>query len=287
MTPNLSRFDTIYTLGPEGTFSYQAAHAVGGDRIKRIEYTTTIPQIADEVQKSESVIGVMPIENSISGTVAQAQDCLVDAEVVIINELLIDVRYSLLSHVPIAEIAHYFCHSVAFNQNMVFASKQMPNAEVVFAKSNIHAGEMFLDRPTEPVAAIVPYPVARTNPLYRKKIVADDTQDYRENLTRFIVLQKKPADYSPDFTRKKTALYVAFTEDRHSLLFELLCEFHVYKINLCRLESRPHKEIAWSYSFFIDFHNNHRVGTCLSALQKLNIEYKLFGSYDIISNEIS
>ena len=227
----------------------------------------------------------MPIENSTSGTVGQAQDSLVESNVIIVNELLIDVRYSILSHVPLNEVTQYFCHPMAYNQNMVFASKHIPQAEVVFSKSNIHSGELFLEQSNEPVAAIIPYPAAHIGNEYHDKILADDTQDYRENITRFVVLQKRPKEYQPDFTRGKTALYVMFDEDRHSLLFELLREFHVFNINLCRLESRPQKNKPWHYCFFIDFYNNYRVETCLEALDKNKINYKLFGSYDIIPKE--
>ena len=284
MTLNLNQFDRICTLGPKGTFSYQAASSIGGDRIRKIEYATTLFQIVNAVRNSENVLGVMPIENSASGTVAQAQDCLVESGVVIINELLLNVRYSLLSHVPLEKIEQYFCHPSAFNQNMKYIER-MPKAEVVFSESNIHSGEMFLARSQEPVAAFVPYPAAHANLRYREKIVADDTQDYRQNITRFVVLQKKPENYSPDFTRKKTALYASFNEDRHSLLFELLREFHVYEINICRLESRPQKYKPWQYGFFIDFYNNHRVEACLKAFRQLAIQYELLGSYDIISSE--
>ena len=167
MISKQNRFDRICTLGPEGTFSYQAAYTIGGSYTKKIEYTTTVPQIVHEVQSDENVIGVMPIENSTSGIVGQAQDCLVESDVIIVNELLLDVRYSLLSHVPLDKITRFFCHSAAFNQNMRFTSKHMPKAEVVHSNSNIHSGEMFLERPNDPVAAIVPYLAAHANPLYK------------------------------------------------------------------------------------------------------------------------
>lgn len=278
-----SNFNRIITLGPKGTFSNQAASLVGGTEIEIIRYATTIPQIAREVVRDECALGVLPIENSTSGMVGQAQDSLVDSEVVIINELQIDIHFSLVSHVPLNQIRQYFCHSEAFNQTMVFTAENMPDAEVVFSNSNIHSGELFLEREDEPVAAIIPKVLASRNAAFSNKLLASNVQDYEQNITRFVVIRKTPVDYQPDYTRKKTSLFIEFKEDRHSLLFELLREFHVFGINLCRLESRPLKNTPWRYRFFIDLINNHRVASCMEELQKQDIGYKVFGSYDSIT----
>jgi chorismate mutase / prephenate dehydratase len=280
--PDFSGFRKIITLGPKGTFSNQAASLVGGSVIKEIKYTTTIPQIAAEVVKNETVLGVMPIENSTSGMVGQAQDSLVDNAVIIVNELEIEISFSLVSHVILDEVKQFFCHSEAFNQTMIFTARHMPEATVVFSNSNIHSSELFLERPNEPVAAIIPKSLALKNMAFQKKVVAEDVQDTRQNITRFVVLRRKPADYRPDFNRHKTSLMIEFREDRHSLLFELLREFHVFGINLCRLESRPIKNTPWHYRFFIDLINNHRVDACMEELLKQDIGFQVFGSYDRI-----
>lgn len=280
---DLSRFKRILTLGPKGTFSNQAASLVGGSEITTIQYTTTIPQIAVEVQNNPHVLGVMPIENAISGMVGQAQDALTESDVIIVNELLLDIRFSMVAHVPLPEVRQFFAHTEAFNQTMIFTAKFMPEASVVFANSNIHSGEMFLERPDQPVAAIIPKVLAETDERFRQKIAAENIQDYAQNMTRFVVILKRPPDYKPDFTKNKTSLCIEFREDRHSLLFELLREFHVFGINLCRLESRPMKNTPWNYRFFIDLINNHRVDACMEELRKQNIGFKFFGSFDSIN----
>lgn len=278
-----SAFNKIITLGPKGTFSNQAASLVGGDDIKNIQYTTTIPQIAREVVKNENALGVLPIENSTSGMVGQAQDSLVDSDVIIINELQIDIQFSLVSHVPLNEVRQFFCHSEAFNQTMNFTAEHMLEAKVIFSNSNIHSGELFLERDQEQVAAIIPKALVSKKSAFKEKLLASDVQDYAQNITRFVVIHKTPANYEPDFSKYKTSLVLEFKEDRHSLLFELLREFHVFGINLCRLESRPMKDNPWSYRFFIDLINNHRVKTCLQELQNLDIGFQIFGSFDRIS----
>ena len=272
----------IFTLGPKGTFSNQAASLVGGTKIKDIQYTVTIPQIAQAVVNADDALGVMPIENSISGAVGQAQDSLIDNDIIIINELQIEIRFSLVSHVPLNEVKIFFSHAEAFNQTMIFTTKYLPGANVVFSNSNIHSGEMFLERKHEPVAAIIPKPLADKNKSFNQLVAADNIQDYENNLTRFVVIDKKPDNYVVDYSMQKTSMCIELKEDRHSLLFELLREFHVYEINLCRLESRPSKNTPWRYMFFIDLINNHRVEKCMDELQRQNIGVRLFGSYDPI-----
>ncbi len=279
---DLTQFEKIYTLGPKGTFSNQAASLVGGSKIEDIHYTTTIPQIADVVEKNDRVLGVMPIENAIAGMVGQAQDALIQSRVIIVNELLLEIRFSLVSNVPLGEVRQFFSHTEAFNQTMIFTAQQMPGASVVFSNSNIHSGELFLEREDEPVAAIIPKILADTSKKFRGKTAAKNIQDYEQNMTRFVVIIKKPDNYKPDFTKKKTSICIEFKEDRHSLLFELLREFHVFGINLCRLESRPMKNTPWNYRFFIDLINNHRVESCLEELTKQDIGFKMFGSFDPI-----
>lgn len=282
LIPGSPEIECIYTLGPKGTFSNQAANLAGGKEIDKIEYTTTIPQIVSEVENNLNVLGVVPIENSTSGIVGQAQDSISDSRVVIINELSIDIRFSLVSHVPLEKVEQFFCHSEAFNQTMIFTAKHMPRAKVVFSNSNIHSSEIFLDRPDEPVAAIIPKPIADKKEIFKQKTIASGVQDYQQNVTRFVVIQKRPDDYQPDFIKNKTSMCIELKEDKHSLLFELLREFHVFNINLCRLESRPIKNALWRYRFFIDLINNHRVETCLRQLKSQDIEFKIFGSYSPI-----
>ncbi|PCI29302.1 MAG: hypothetical protein COB67_04375 [SAR324 cluster bacterium] len=273
----------VITLGPKGTFSNSAASLVAGDKISNIEYTTTLPEITQAVQDDATALGVIPIENSTSGIVGPAQDSLTELDVVITNELRLKVHYSLISNVPLAEVKQYYSHAVAFNQTGLFTSSNLKHADVIFSNSNIHSGEMFLEKPEEAVAAIIPQPAAHSREEYRDIILADDIQDYQQNITRFVVIQKKPANYFPDFTQEKTSVFIETDEDRHSILFEILREFHVYGINICRLESRPSRRTPWSYGFFIDFYNNHRSATCLKDIQNLGISCEILGTYNFVS----
>jgi len=272
----------IYTLGPKGTFSNQAASMVKGPKCEEIRYCTTLQQITKAVEADADSLGVLPIENSTSGIVALAQDSLIQHDVVAIGELFIDVHYALIGKVPPDQVSHYYCHAVAFNQCQNFETDALVHAEVIYSNSNVHSADLFLEHQDQPVAAIVPLQRAQEVAELRPFILAENIQDIPNNRTRFLVIEKAPEAYEPDFTKEKTSIYVKLHEDRHSLLFELLREFHVFNINLCRLESRPVTEKNWKYGFFIDFFNNHRTGMCLEALRSQQIDYKILGSFSTL-----
>ena len=257
----LEKANRIITLGPEGTFSNQAASLVGGN--KPISYTNTLPQIALEVVADPSALGVMPIENSSSGIVGPAQDALVENQVVIIAEALVAVSYALVANRPLHEITGFFCHEVAFNQCMNFTARHLPKARVLYSQSNMDS--------------------AQQDPALSSKILEEKIEDYLNNSTRFAVIKVQEPTDQPDFTKHKTSLLIESHEDRHGLLFEILREFHVFGLNLCRLESRPSKIHPWQYRFFIDFYNNHRSATCLEALKSQKIDFKVLGTYSSLT----
>ncbi len=275
---SLDPFDKIFTLGPKGTFSNAAANLVGRDQINEIEYCTTLPQITKSVVMDAKSLGVIPIENSTSGTVTQAQDSLIDHDIEIIGEITVGVQYALVSHVELSKVERYFCHAVAFNQCMQFEADAIPNAEVIYANSNIISAEKFLEAKGQNVAAIVPLPFALRDDRLTPLIKVEHIQDVDDNETRFLVLKKR-IGHLPDFSKNKTSMYVQLHEDRHSLLFEVLKGFHESNVNLCRLESRPAKGSKWQYGFFIDFYNNDQVPACLNGLSLKKIEYQIIGSY--------
>ena len=274
------KFQRIFTLGPEGTFSNQAAQRVCGEGFDNIVYCLTLPQVTSQVSQDEQSLGVIPIENSVSGTVNAAQNSLIDFSAVIIGELTIDVHYGLVAYGPLDQVKQYYCHAVAFNQCQRFVSQHLPQAQVLYSDSNMDSAARFTAAAGQPVAAIVPLSIAQDRPTLKPHLHAGLVEDEPNNRTRFLVIQKKPAEYTPDLSKAKTSIYIELHEDRHSLLFEVLREFHVYNINLCRLESRPSRVRAWQYGFFIDFYNNQRTGACLEDFKRNRIEFKVLGSYD-------
>ena len=272
----------IYALGPEGTFSDQAARRLrnhrGGEAVG-IAYTRTIPEVLARTEAEGRSLGVVPIENSVAGTVHQAQDFIVHHRLTIVAEINIHVRYSLLAAAPLDKVEVYFAHPQAFDQCSEYLAANLPQGEVEFSNSNTESGKRLLEGGERPVAAIVPIDFGAEHP---KLVVAEDIQNYPNNTTRFLVVRRARAGEAFDYSCNKTSLLVEPNEDRPGLLHELLSIFHRHELNLCRLESRPAKTTPWAYVFYIDFNNNPNSATCVEELGATPNRITVLGSYDLL-----
>lgn len=281
----------LYALGPEGTFSDQAARAVR-ERLKKaapggqegteppILYTRTLPEVLARAEADGESFGVMPIENSDAGTVIPAQEALVKHRVTILAEYSLRVRFSLLANQAPATVKTLFSHPVAHDQCTEFVARHLPEAKVVFTNSNIESLERFLAAlGSESVAAIVPYDAGQQFP---GQLIHADIQNFANNTTRFLVVRRRREAEHFDYSRYKTSLYIEPLEDRPGLLYSLLSVFNTHTLNLCRLESRPDKVTPWKYVFFIDFNNGPGSAQCVEDLPKTGNRITVLGSYDAL-----
>ncbi len=271
----------IFTLGPQGTFSDEAAQKIRNTGVG-VTYTSTFVEALVRVSEDPESVAVVPVENSVAGTVAQVQDSLVHYDLLILGEINLPIEYALLANAELEQVKLYFSHPQALEQSSGFISKNLGKAQNQFTRSNVDSGIQFLeavDSEPKPVAAIVPLSFADK---YQKWKCASAIQDYQNNTTRFLVVRSRQANEQLDFSRKKTSLLVEFQEDRSGLLYHLLSVFNLFQINLCRLESRPAKDTPWAYVFYVDFYNTAETVACLDVIRVSKFRYKVIGSYDLI-----
>ena len=277
----LDNFSQIFTLGPKGTFSDEAAKKMHGDGVI-VTYTETFAEALIRVTEDPDSVAVVPIENSVAGTVAQVQDSLVNNKLVILGEINLLSEYSLLANVAPENVKLCYAHPQALEQSSKFLSKNLTASQNQLTRSNVDSGIQFLQAmksDNKALAAIVPASFADSYPEWK---VASGIQDYHNNTTRFLIVRPRRENEEHDFLRKKTSLYVEFQEDRSGLLYELLSVFNLFQINLCRLESRPAKDTPWAYVFYVDFYNTEHTKACLDAMQVTKFNYKVIGSYDLV-----
>jgi len=271
----------IFTLGPQGTFSDKAARKIQRSGIS-VNYTSTFAEALYRVTENSKSVAVVPVENSVAGTVAQVQDALVSNNLIVLGEINLLIEYTLLANAELESIKYCFAHPQAFEQSSQFISKNLTQAQSIFTLSNVDSGIQFLnsvDSGTDPVAAIVPISFAEEN---KNWIHTSDIQDYKNNTTRFLIVRSRLVSDKPDFSCKKTSLLIESQEDRSGLLYQLLSVFNLFQINLCRLESRPAKDIPWAYVFYVDFYNSKDTQSCLEVLSSSNFCYKILGSYNLL-----
>lgn len=269
----------ITTLGPQGTFSDFAAQRILPPSAS-CHYVRTFAEALFEASERPDTVAVVPIENSVAGTVVPVQDALVRTRLRVLGEINVPVRYGLLANVAPEKAETLFAHPQAFEQTSDFQACHLPQARPAFTDSNIDSGVRFLKEVGQPGfagAAIVPLSFAEQHPNCLKH---SDIQDYANNTTRFLVVGPDQPDADFDFSRAKTSVFIEFSEDRAGLLYELLSVFNRFHINLCRLESRPSKKVPWMYVFYVDFYNSSETQPCLDALEASWFQFRILGSYD-------
>lgn len=258
-------------FGPSGTFTEEAALMVGG----RLISFDTIPEVFEAVYRDKVDMGVVPIENSIEGSVGITLDLLAhDYNLKIKREIIVPISHNLLLNpdTDLGDVEVVYSHSQALSQCRKFIEGM--GVVTRATPSTSAAAELITGK--KKAAAIG---TKRAAEIYGLKIAAQDIQDYENNRTRFVVLDQED---HPLTGRDKTSVMFFLVEDKPGGLYEILGEFAVRKVNLTKIESRPSKDKLGSYIFFVDF-EGHRddqdIGNILNII-KSKVEYiKILGSY--------
>ncbi len=266
----------IAYLGPPGTFTEEAALLY--DKGAQFIPVPTIPGVASAVSSGMADEGVVPIENSLEGSVTDTLDLLIhDSPLLISKELVLPVGHQLLVKpgTVISDVKVLYSHPQSLGQCRRFVERILPRADVVAALSNAAAVQDMMESPT-PSAAIG---TRRAAELYGAEILAKEIQDQVSNVTRFVVLA---AEDRPPTGNDKTSICFSFDDDRPGSLVEVLQEFSQRGINLTKVESRPSKESLGRYFFLIDLEGHRQdtpVGEALDGVRRKTSLFKVFGSY--------
>ena len=260
----------VVTLGPAGTYSHRAAGAVADDVVFRQSVTAIVEAIAD----GEAERGVVPIENSIEGSVTETLDALTDHDVAVNREVVTPIRHALLAQGK--SFATVASHPQALAQCRTSLTDTYPGAEREAVAST--AAGVELAREDAQIAAIA-HP---DNAGGEIEVIATDVQDQDSNATRFFVL-------GPSAERTeagaKTSIVVYPNANYPGLLLELLTPFADRDVNLTRVESRPSGERLGDYVFHVDLAAGlyeRRTKQALSDLESV-VEsgwVRRLGSYD-------
>jgi len=265
-------------LGPRGTFSEEAALQYGGPDAELVAFSS-IPALTSAVETGLADVAVLPIENSIEGSVSTTLDLLIyETGLKIIGEAIVPVRHVLVTPVgaKLSDIETIYSHPQALGQTRRFQERFLPKATQVAWLSTAGAIEevVKLNDPTK--AAIGP---ERAHVLYGGQILARDIQDVRSNLTRFIVLADREMPPSGD---DKTLLGLTVKGNVPGILAKVIAPFAREGLQLTKLESRPMKGHLWEYVFLIDFEGHQQDERFQRVLQDLAepvATLKVFGSF--------
>jgi len=262
------------TLGPTGTYSHRAAGAVADDD-DEIEFRESVREIVAAVADGEAPRGVVPIENSIEGSVTETLDALAEFDVAVVREIITPIRHALLAQSESFDTVA--SHPQALAQCREYLAETYPDAALEAVAST--AAGVDLAREDASVAGIG-HPDNATGNLV---VVAEDIQDRRSNATRFFVLA--PPDERTE-AGAKTSLIVSPGANYPGLLLELLTPFAERDLDFTRVESRPTGERLGDYLFHFDVAGGlfeERTREAVAEVEAIAADgwVRRLGSYDV------
>lgn len=269
----------IAYLGPEGTFSEEAALMQARLDDATLMPFASIPALVSAVETGLTERAVLPIENSLEGSVSFTLDLLIDeTDLKICNELVVPVRHNLVV-VPgtrLSDIKTVTSHPQGLGQCRRFLERCLPGVHQVAALSTATAVEKTIEGGDCTQAAVG---TARAAELYGGEILARDIQDNRSNVTRFFVLARADADATGT---DRTSFCFNVRANVPGAVHEVLSDLAEAHIQMTKIESRPTKSALGDYTFLIDV-EGHRldpvIAHALERIKRKTARLKVFGSY--------
>jgi chorismate mutase/prephenate dehydratase len=279
---SLEKSMTIAYLGPEATFTHQAAIQKFGSSL-RYAAQKTIADIFTEVGKKRADYGVVPVENSTEGVVTHTLDMFIDSNLQIVAQIVLPIQYCLAGPDSTRDVQRLYAHPQALGQCRGWVQRHLPRAEIIETSSNARSAELVAtgapggkrSKLHGKVAAITGFLAAEK---YNLKITERDIQDFTANATRFLVLGWQ---CGPPTGRDRTSVMFSVA-DKVGALYHALAPFRRHKLNMTKIESRPSKRKAWEYFFFVDCDGHmtdRKVAQAIAHLKNVCNFVKVLGSY--------
>jgi prephenate dehydratase len=260
--------------GVPGAYSEEAIRQFFGPEAESVP-CQTFGDLFVAVEQGDAEYGMLPIENSVAGSVVQSYELLMEHDLRVRAEVILRVRHQLLTvpGIPIADIKRVKSHPHALAQCERYLARHGLEAVPHFDTAG-SARDLAAD--PEPGTAVIAGALA--GELYGLQALDDGIEDLPFNYTRFFVLGLEDP---PRSQRSKTSL-IFTTRHQPGALYDSLGEFANRRINLTKIESRPRRNRPWQYLFYLDFEGHWQDAPCEAALMGLlrrSSFVKLLGSY--------
>ena len=267
--------------GEPGAYSESAVFQFFGSKAQA-KPCRDFRDVFENVKNQEVSAGVVPVENSLEGSINQNYDLFFSYDLKVCGEVIVKIAHCLIVNpgTTMDQIKAVYSHTQALAQCRSYLEKT--KWEIIPTYDTAGSVKIIKEQKLKNAAAIASQRAAE---LHSMQILARDIADNKENYTRFFVLSKE--DSTPTGKDKTSIIFSAKHEP--GSLYNALSEFAKRKINLTRIESRPTKKTAWEYNFFLDFEGHRTEPQCaeaLKALEKYAIFIKILGSYPKASKTI-
>jgi len=261
-------------LGELGTFSHKACTQYFGSEVKAVPMSS-FRQIFEAIKGGEVDFGVVPLENSLTGSIHENYDHLLEYDLRIIGEITIRIMHHLIAHpgAKIETIKRVFSHPQVFQQCRQFL-EQHQGWELVSAKDTATAVKQIKEGAVTD-SAIASKGAAK---IHEMAVIQEGIETNPRNYTRFVVMATRPLENGP---RRKSSLIYS-TGNQPGALYETLKIFAEKGINLVKLESRPIHGKPWEYMFYVDLEadiESPAFKPVLDELKKRTDYLRILGSY--------
>lgn len=272
--PVLNGIAEVAFQGELGAYSESAVYKYFGSEVKP-KPCRRFSDVFDDVNAAAADFGVVPIENSIEGSVSQVYDLFLRYDLNVCGEIALRIAHCLIAYpdIEINEIKTVYSHPQALGQCRNYLEKL--GCELVSTYDTAGSVKMIKEQGLRDAAAIAGERAAQ---IYGMRILADDIADNPSNYTRFFVLSKTKSQASGN---DKTSIIFS-TKHVAGALYEALGELATRGINMTKIESRPTRQRPWEYNFYLDFEGHEDDNLCSKALECLkdrSIFVRVLGSY--------
>jgi len=260
--------------GEYGAYSESAAKKFFGNDIDTIP-SKSFEDALKVTEECESNYSILPVENSIEGTVGQSIDVIANTNLHSIGEVYLKVEHCLIGKGNLEDVETVYSHPQALGQ----CSNFIQNEKLKTVPTYDTAGSVKIVKEMDDIssASIASYDAGK---LYDVPIIKQGIENNPNNFTRFLIFSKGNSVESPN---DKTSIIFSVKHEPGAL-YQILKEFNDNGINLTKIESRPNKNTNWEYNFFVDFighFSNSKINSVLSKVTENTIFLKVLGSYPV------
>ncbi len=273
--------------GEKGAYSEKAIAALYKEQPVQMVAFRTSYAVIDALKKKKIDFGLLPIENSIMGSITHTYDLLLENRLHILREVIIPIHHALLAlrGIKQKDLKTIYSHPAAIAQCEVFLRK-FEKAEILPTYDTAGSARMISEKGLSDAAAIAS---AESAEVYDLNILQKNIEDYPHNQTRFVlVAHEEQAQTNPKaFVPCKVSAAFS-TLNQPGMLHQCLGIFEKYNVNLTQLSSRPHKTEPWKYHFFVDLvgrEQDENVAQAFEDIRKLTGFVHVFGSYPKFEGE--
>ncbi|KKS98370.1 MAG: phospho-2-dehydro-3-deoxyheptonate aldolase [Candidatus Gottesmanbacteria bacterium GW2011_GWA2_43_14] len=269
----MKKIKQIFYLGIKGSNSFLAASLSAGNKVK-LSGLASFEEIFRSVEKESSAAGILPLENSLSGSIYEIYDLLTDSKTFITAETEVRINHALMQkeRTGLQKIRYCLSHPEVFRQCRRFFSDN-PSIETVPVADTASAAKMLKE--LGPDTACVANPAAAA--VNNLRIKKEHLEDNRNNYSRFITVGRKLKQHGNKISLMFNLKHVPGS------LYKALSPYARLGLNLTKIESRPIPGRLWEYLFYVDFELNngkHGFDEIITAMKMLTKNLKVLGRYD-------